>query len=86
MAMNDVMTEAEAAKYLRRSVKTLQRRRRDKQISFIEDGRIYYLRSDLDAYLEARRTAAKKSPQPPRAPKYRSAAEANHDYSAELYG
>ncbi len=86
MAMNDVMTEAEAAKYLRRSVKTLQRRRRDKQISFIEDGRIYYLRSDLDAYLAARRTAANYAPPLPRASKYRSAGEAKHDYSAELYG
>lgn len=68
--MNDVMTEPEASKYLRCSVKTLQRRRRDGQISFIRDGGIRYLRLDLVVYLEARRTAATKAPPPPKPPKY----------------
>lgn len=70
MLMNEVMTEPEAAKYLRLSTKTLQRRRRGGQISFIRDGGIRYLQSDLDAYLEARRTAATKAPPPARKPKY----------------
>lgn len=86
MDMNKVMTEPEAAKYLRLSVKTLQRRRRDKQISFIRDGGIRYLRSDLDAYLEARRTAATKAPPPLPAPKYRATKVPNHDVVELLYG
>ena len=65
------MTEKEAAKYIRKSVKTLKRRRLDGQIAFIRDGGILYLRSDLDAYLEARRTAATKAPPPAPAPKFR---------------
>lgn len=72
MTMNEVMTEPEAAKYLRHSVKTMQRRRRDGQISFVRDGGIRYLRSDLDAYLEVRRHAATKAPPPPPPPKYRT--------------
>ena len=69
--MNEIMTEKQAARYLNRSTKTLQRRRRDGQISFIRDGRIYYRRSDLDAYLAARRTEATKAPPPAPAPKYK---------------
>ncbi|WP_299657264.1 helix-turn-helix domain-containing protein [uncultured Jannaschia sp.] len=84
--MNEVMTEPEAARYLRRSVKTLQRRRRDKQISFVRDGGIRYLRSDLDAYLEARRIAATQAPSPPPAPKYRASGAPGHDVVDLLYG
>ncbi len=69
--MNKVMTEPEAAEYLRLSAKTLQRRRTAGQISFIRDGGIRYLLSDLDAYLIARRTAAVTPPTSARAPKYR---------------
>ena len=71
LIMNEIMTEKQAARYLNRSTKTLQRRRRDGQISFIRDGRIYYRRSDLDAYLAARRTEATKAPPPAPAPKYK---------------
>jgi excisionase family DNA binding protein len=71
MIMNEIMTEQEAAKYLRQSTKTLQRRRRDGQISFIRDGGIRYLLSDLDAYIDARRTVATKAPCAAPAPKYR---------------
>jgi hypothetical protein len=71
VGMNDVMTETEAAFYLRRSTKTLQRRRRSGQISFIEDGGIFYLKDDLDAYLAARRKAATAPPPPERKAKYR---------------
>ena len=68
--MNEIMTEQEAAKYLKRSTKTLQRRRRDGQIAFIQDGGIRYLLSDLDAYIDARRTAATTPPPPASSPKY----------------
>lgn len=84
--MNEVMTEPEAANYLRSSTKTLQRRRRDGQISFVRDGGIRYLRSDLDAYLEARRTAATTPPPPPRAPKYRVPKAPAYDVVDLLYG
>jgi excisionase family DNA binding protein len=57
-----VMTEKEAAEYLRLSTKTLQRRRRAGQISYIRDGGIRYIREDLDAYLAARRIAAVAPP------------------------
>jgi len=43
----EVMTEPEAAEFLRLSVKTLQPRRRARQIAFIDDAGIRYLRSDL---------------------------------------
>lgn len=66
-----VMTEAQAAKYIGKSVKTLQRRRRNKQISFVRDGGIRYLREDLDAYLAARRVIATAPPPPERKTKYR---------------
>lgn len=82
--MSEVMTEVEAAKYLRRSTKTLQRRRRDGQIAFIRDGGIFYLRSDLDTYLKARRTAATEAPPPPRPTKYRAASKC--DVVDMLYG
>lgn len=68
-----VMTEAEAAKYIGRSVKTLQRRRRNKEISYVRDGGIRYLREDLDAYLAARRVIATAPPPPERKTKYREA-------------
>ena len=68
----DVMTEAEAADFLRLSTKTLQRRRRSGQIAFIRDGGIRYLRADLDAYLAARRTAETTAPPAPPTPKYRA--------------
>ena len=87
MAMNEVMTESEAAKYLRLSTKTLQRRRRSCQIAFIRDGGIRYLHSDLDAYLEARRTAATTPPPPPPLPKYRvpsARSEANREALLDL--
>ena len=84
--MNEVMTEPEAAEYLRMSPKTLKRRRSDGQIAFIRDGRIRYLRQDLDDYLEGLRTAATKSPPPPRKPKYRRTAKQEHDVVNLLFG
>lgn len=75
-----VLTEAQAAKYIGKSVKTLQRRRRNKQISFVRDGGIRYLRKDLDAYLAARRVIATAPPPPERKTKFRgisSRSEAN---------
>ncbi|MCZ4262872.1 helix-turn-helix domain-containing protein [Limimaricola sp. G21655-S1] len=80
------MTEAEAAEYLRCSVKTLQRRRRDEQISFIRDGGIRYQLSDLKDYLAARRTAATKAPPPLPAPKYRASRAQQQDIVEFLYG
>jgi excisionase family DNA binding protein len=65
-----VMTEKEAAEYLRLSTKTLQRRRRAGQISYIRDGGIRYIREDLDAYLAARRVAAVAPPPAERKAKY----------------
>ncbi|MFG6566746.1 helix-turn-helix domain-containing protein [Sulfitobacter sp. 1A13679] len=73
------MTEQEAAKYLRLSTKTLQRRRRDGQIAFIRDGGIRYLRADLDTYLAARRTPAIKAPPPAPKPKYRARVTPDYD-------
>ena len=67
------MTEPEAAEFLRLSVKTLQRRRRARQIAFIDDAGIRYLRSDLIEYLNARRTPASAPPPSPPEPKYRRA-------------
>ncbi|WP_419723595.1 hypothetical protein [Sulfitobacter dubius] len=55
---------------MRISTKTLQRRRRDGQIAFIRECGIRYLGSDLDAYLDARRTAATTPPPPAPPPKY----------------
>lgn len=69
-----VLTEAEAAIYIGKSVKTLQRRRQKKQITFIRDGGILYLRKDLDAYLAARRIVATASPPAERKSKYRKPA------------
>lgn len=67
-----VMTERQAAKYNKKSAKTLYRRRKNGQISYIDDdGRISYLKDDLDAYLAARRVAATASPPPERASKFR---------------
>lgn len=82
--MNEVMTEPEAAGYLRCSAKTLQRRRREGYIAFIQDGRILYLRSDLDAYLKARRTAVTKAPPPARGPKYQRTAKKAENHRAAL--
>lgn len=65
-----VLTESEAAKYIGKGVKTMQRRRTAKQISYVRDGGIRYLREDLDAYLAARRVAATAPPPPERKPKY----------------
>lgn len=84
--MTEVMTEPEAAKFLRCSVKTLKRRRADGHISFVRDGKILYLRSDLNAYLEARRTGASKSPPPAPAPKYRRTKAPEYDVVDLLYG
>ncbi len=84
--MNEVMTEPEAAEYLRCSTKTLKRRRRDGQIAFIRDGRILYLRSDLDTYLQARRTAAVAPPPPTKAHKYRVTRTPAYDVVDLLYG
>ncbi|RAZ83408.1 helix-turn-helix domain-containing protein [Cereibacter johrii] len=66
-----LLTEAEAADYLRLSTKTLQRRRRAREISFIRDGGVKYLRSDLDAYVAARRTEATAPPSAAPKQKYR---------------
>ena len=82
----EVLTEAEAAEFLRISTKTLQRRRRDGQIAFVRDGSIRYLRADLEAYLQARRTAATTAPPGPRAPKYRARKAPEHDVVDLLYG
>ncbi|HBB83672.1 MAG TPA: hypothetical protein DC031_10450 [Sulfitobacter sp.] len=84
--MNEVMTEPEAAQYLRLSTKTLQRRRRDGQIAYIRDGGIRYLMPDLQAYLEARRTAVKTSPPSPQNSKYRRAMKRDHDVVDLLFG
>ena len=84
--MNEVMTETEAARYLRLSTKTLQRRRRDGQIAFVRDGGIRYLLSDLDAYLAARRTAATTPPPPPRLTKYRKTKAPDYDVVELLFG
>lgn len=70
-AYRHIFTEKEAAEYIGKSVKTLQRRRQANQIAFIRDGGIQYLRADLDAYLAARRVAATAPPPPERKPKYR---------------
>ena len=81
------MIEEEAAQYLRCSTKTLQRRRRNGQIAFIRDGHIKYLRSDLDSYLEARRSVATTLPPPTPKPKYRPCAgrgDANREALHEL--
>ena len=84
--MNEVMTEPEAAQYLRLSTKTLQRRRRDGQIAYIRDGGIRYLMSDLQAYLGVRRTAATTSPPTPKNSKYRTAMKREHDVVDLLFG
>lgn len=68
---NPVMNEAQAAKYIGKGVKTLQRRRQAGQIAYIRDGGIRYLREDLDAYLADRRVAATAPPLPERKSKYR---------------
>jgi hypothetical protein len=73
MPYSQLMTEAQAAAYIGKSVKTLQRRRKTGQIAFIEDGGIGYRLEDLDAYLAARRVAATTPPPPSRKPKYRPA-------------
>lgn len=65
-----IVTEVQAAKYIGKSVKTLRRRRKERQIAFIRDGGIRYLREDLDAYLVARRVAATAPPPPERKTKY----------------
>jgi len=70
-SFSPVLTEAEAAKYLGKSVKTLQRRRKAKQIAYIRDGGIRYLKEDIDDNLAARRSAATAPPPPERKPKYR---------------
>ncbi|MGO4440303.1 helix-turn-helix domain-containing protein [Rhizobium sp. RAF56] len=51
------MTSKEAAEYLRRSIVTLERWRHEKKgPPYVRQyGRVYYLRADLDAYIEARR-------------------------------
>ena len=47
------MTEAEAAKYLRKCPRSLYSLRKTGKIAFIQDGkRIKYRRTELDAYLE----------------------------------
>jgi|TARA_Y100001001_G_scaffold68623_1_gene66675 excisionase family DNA binding protein len=84
--MNEVMTEPEAAQYLRLSTKTLQRRRRDGQIAYIRDGGIRYLMPDLQAYLEARRTPVTTFPPPPQKSKYRTAMTRDHDVVDLLFG
>lgn len=67
-----VMTERQAAKYIKKSAKTLYRRRKNGQISYIDDdGRISYLKDDLDAYLAARRVAATAPHPAERKTKYR---------------
>lgn len=68
---SSVLTEAEAARYLRLSTKTLQRRRRAGQLSFIRDGGVRYMKEDLDAYLAARRVAAVAPPLAERKTRYR---------------
>ncbi len=68
---NPIMTEAQAAAYIGRSVKTVQRRRKLGQIAFIQDGGIRYRLVDLEAYLAERRVAATTPPPPRQKPKYR---------------
>lgn len=71
MTVHPLMTEAEAAKYLRRSVKTVQRKRRAGEIAYVNDGGIRYRLEDLDAYIESCRVAATKAPPPPKPSKFR---------------
>ncbi len=78
LSMNDdnLLTEAEAALYLRVSIKTLQRRRRDGMIGFCRVSGwhgIRYRGSHLKAYLNACEVAARNPPPPPPKPKYRPA-------------
>lgn len=80
-----VMTESQAAAYLGKGVKTLQRRRRARQIAYIRDGGIRYLRSDLDAYLAARRVEATEPPPPSRPTRYRSTKAPAYDVVDLLY-
>lgn len=84
--MTHIFSETAAARYIGRSTKTLQRRRRDGQIAFIRDGGILYLKEDLDAYLSARRTEAVTPPPPAPKPKYRARKEKPYDVVDLLYG
>lgn len=76
MKDDNLHTEAEAAIYLKVSIKTLQRRRRDGMIGFcrVSGWRgIRYRGSHLKAYLDACEVAAQNPPPPPPKPKYRLA-------------
>lgn len=73
MFYSPFMTEAQAAVYIGRSIKTVQRRRKCGQIAFIRDGGIRYRLEDLEAYLAERRVAATTPPTPSRKSKYRRA-------------
>jgi len=83
--MNEIMTETEAAVYVRRSKKTLQRRRAAGQIAFIQDGGILYKKSDLDEYLNQRRVAATQPPPPAPSPRYRKTGQNSKSNRQELF-
>lgn len=84
----DLLTEPEAARELRMSVKTLKRRRSAGQIAHIRNGRrVLYRRVHLHAYLDAVEVAACAPPPPPPAPRYRRAgtrSEANVEALLDL--
>lgn len=47
-----IFRKKEAAEYLRCSTRTLDRRVSEKQIRSGNDGRVYFFKKDLDAYLD----------------------------------
>lgn len=84
--VHPLMTEAEAARYLNRSVQTVRRRRKAGEIAYVRDGGIRYRLEDLDAYIEACRVAATTAPTVKPSFKYRPAKKASVANQAALAG
>lgn len=63
--MDEVMTEAEAAKFLKKGLSTLRALRKAGQVPYLPDKPVTYLRSSLISWLQAREIQPSAATKPP---------------------